>query len=150
VPSPPASRVCLARSSTSSNPNPDPAVGRQVKSDEICQEYSSKVQQRGHSSRYVKPPHCFSHEFNALWRQPRSWLDKEDAGSNPVTPTSSPAGQRHCPSGVGPSVWPVPQRTTAGVLPQPAQRLLVAVELLEAAGASLPSRNCWKRKPPAE
>jgi hypothetical protein len=41
--------------------------------------------------------------------------DEEAAGSNPVTRTGTPAGQRPTPSG-RPSVWQVPQRTIATVL----------------------------------
>ena len=51
-----------------------PSVGLRFNHDGPCPQYSSKVQQRGHSSAVRTAAHCSSHVLNALWRQARWWF----------------------------------------------------------------------------
>ena len=48
--------------------------GEALRASRLGQKYSSKVQQRGHSSAIRRVPQCCARVLNARWRQPRSWF----------------------------------------------------------------------------
>jgi hypothetical protein len=68
----------------------------------LCQRYSSKVQQRGHSSAIPGVSRCFSRLLNTRWRHPRWWFGTKRPqvqilSPRPVSFQVIAAGQRPCP-----------------------------------------------------
>jgi hypothetical protein len=85
-----------------------------VRASWLSQEYSSKVQQRGHSSAIRSVSWCLSPLLNALWRQPCSWFGTKRPQVQILSPRpASPQvrGPRH--NWRGPHLPEVQQQNTA-------------------------------------